>query len=385
MALKQPIEPCGVAGVQLIQAQEDFSKSETLKLLRSSLKDQLRQPNVGNFNGFDDKKAFTHVLIIVMGWNTVQAEAVQNENQITSNLARAAAAKRQPFRPLVIGVTWPSQWAVGDGWPISAQLVRGMSFWAKKDQADDVGRRFLTPIVKDVVLEAIRDSGTNVPVVMIGHSFGARAFSAMFRDWETVWRGKTPWDKDWGYTAPRPDEWKFRVGDRLILLEGAFDIRELFDEQKHLLPVLASRTLRVTMTSSVFDTATSTAIWGYYAGDRRTYAAVCSERKGAFGSYSTDEFQCGDATGNARATPITPDAPREWGLEVCSKMPEELMIDTPANQNPDRIIHYLDASKLINCQTPFGGGGAHSDFDRLEMGRFLWNEIQSSSPVQSAL
>ena len=140
-----------------------------------------------------------------------------------------------------------------------------------------------------------------------------------------------------------------------------------------------ARGLRVTMTSSLFDTATATAVWGYYTGDRRTYAAVCGDHKGAFGAYSTRAFQCGEAADD-------PDKPVRWGLQACSVMPPASVIRTaPDTSNPDQTIRYLDASKLVNCQTPFGSGGAHSDFNRLEMGRFLWNEIVSTSPIQGEL
>jgi hypothetical protein len=117
----------------------------------------------------------------------------------------------------------------------------------------------------------------------------------MFRPWHSPWYQRAGADTV-SYTAPAAANWGFHPGDRLILLEGAFLITELFDEKTNdLLPVLRDRRLRVTMTSSIFDTAMAAAIWGNYAGDRRTYAKVCGVGEHGFGSYDVSDFQCGDA------------------------------------------------------------------------------------------
>ena len=41
----------------------------------------------------------------------------------------------------------------------------------------------------------------------------------------------------------------------------------------------------------------------------------------------------------------------------------------------------VDASRLINCEAPFSGGGAHSDVFRRETAQFLWSEIEQQ-PAQ---
>lgn len=94
------------------------------------------------------REPFTHIFVIVMGWNTDQEAAVKNYNEITNNLRAASRAERgKRFRPLVIGISWPSQWALGDWSILPVNAVKGASFWVKKDQADQVGRFILSEII----------------------------------------------------------------------------------------------------------------------------------------------------------------------------------------------------------------------------------------------
>ncbi len=190
---------------------------------------------------------------------------------------------------------------------------------------------------------------------MIGHSFGARALVAMFR---------TPWEHRKYHAPPVSDsEFSFHGTDRLILLEGAFNISQLFKDE-NLLPTLENTSLPITMTSSQIDTAFDLAIWGNYVGDTRTFASVCGTPPSHVPIKAVGAFRCDEATGPS------------WGLGLCNTIASSPIADT-ARKLADAKIRYFDASKLINCQTPFGGGGAHDDFNRPEMGRFLWSEIQA--------
>jgi len=309
---------------------------------------------------------FSHIIIMVMGWNTDQQEAVKNYNQISDNLYAAARVDdpvNNTFHPLVIGISWPSEWLLGDWSTLPAALVRGASFGVKKDQADQVGREFLSQIVTKAVLPARANFAPRTPVVMIGHSFGARALAAMFPNWKSLFFGITPWDSNSYYNAPAVSDFTFQARDRLILLEGAFDISELFGGKQQLLPTLSATQIGVTMTSSIVDTAFDLAIWGNYTGDHRTFAKVCADKSDRFGSGMLSEIGCGEAVSD------------KWGLEACNPITDRITIDAKRPLNGARI-RYFDASKLINCQTPFGGGGAHDDFGRPEMGHFLFYEVQ---------
>lgn len=304
---------------------------------------------------------YSHIILMVMGWNTDQQEAVKNYNQIAGNIQLAWRQNlaqnrgnpgKVPFNPLVIGVSWPSEWLLGDWSTIPAALVRGASFAAKKDQADEVGRGFLQPILTRAILPARMDSARQIPLVMIGHSFGARALAAMFFNY---------------HEYQGADSLAFLARDKLIMLEGAFDISELFDANG-LLASLKGRSandvLDVTMTASFEDTAFDLAIWGNYLGDSRTFTKVCSRPPSLDEPQLANAIECGEAVSD-----------ESWGLQLCNTVPKTVPIDESRVTTVGHV-RYLDASKLINCQTPFGGGGAHDDFYRPEMGRFLADEIQ---------
>jgi len=86
-----------------------------MSLLETSLAGALAEP----LSRSDPKGArkYTHVLVVVLGWNTVQEEAVRNMNSIALNLSNVRNENSQkarangdessidPFRPLVIGLT----------------------------------------------------------------------------------------------------------------------------------------------------------------------------------------------------------------------------------------------------------------------------------------
>ncbi len=55
------------------------------------------------------KHSYTHIVVGMMGWNTDQEEAVRNFNSVAKNVKLAAG--KEAFRPLFIGLTWPSKWA----------------------------------------------------------------------------------------------------------------------------------------------------------------------------------------------------------------------------------------------------------------------------------
>jgi Alpha/beta hydrolase of unknown function (DUF900) len=333
---------------RLIKNQEPMSEcsgvsssSTYRQLLFNSLKRRL----ISNSEGF------THIFVMVMGWNTDQEEAVKNYNEITNNLRNLYQENERPFNPLVIGITWPSEWLVGDWIALPGALVRGASFPIKKDQADRVGQQFVYDILTTIILPIRANQKTKLPIVLIGHSFGARALAAMFHS-QDGWQSSFKLPASTGFT--------FDKNDRLILLEGAFDISYLFDDEKNILPALKESNIITTLTSSSVDTAFNTAIWANYAGDHRTFRTVC--RRSGFAVGYHDLVGCGQA--------VRPD---QWGLGFCNKTPDSAAeeYDPPAGVK----VRYFDASRLINCQTPFGGGGAHDDFNRPEMARFLFSEI----------
>src|SRR3954451_23508391 len=186
-------------------ANASHSQGVAIERFRDALTQVLRAAPAG--------APFTHILVLVMGWNTDQPTALENFDTITGNLADVARAHGQPFRPLVIGVSWPSQWTLGEWSVVPDAVVRGVSFPFKRRDANDTGTHVLRDLVLEGVLKArekaARPMAENAPeVVMIGHSFGAWALR----------RALAP--------APAPQA---GLGGRarLLLAHGAFEFKDL--------------------------------------------------------------------------------------------------------------------------------------------------------------
>lgn len=124
----------------------------------------------------------THVLLMSTGWNTLQEESLDNYRHWTSHLKHAAQDETHPFRPLVIGISWPSEWPLVSSW-----LGPVISVFNKEHDADEVGYVTANALVHKVLDNVKRKH--KVPVIVIGHSFGGRAMatalnsrSLLFRD-----------------------------------------------------------------------------------------------------------------------------------------------------------------------------------------------------------
>ncbi len=311
---------------------------------------------------------YTDVVVMVMGWNTDQENALKNFNSLIGNMLDEAAerAARDPgfaFRPLVVGVSWPSQWQLGQYSVVPDAVVRGVSFPFKRRDANDLGTYVLSDLVLHGIFVARDDAakrkgpGAKHPrLVMIGHSFGARALVTAM----TQAPGGKP-------AVPPPEATGFTLEDRILLLEGAFEFQYLFGPGGELAPTLASGAPRVTMTASANDSAVAAAFWGWYAGDIRTFDQACRvnrERWDRLG-VQVGHIGCGVAAGT------TPD---DYGLNLCTTDKQRPDLLRPLDGSP---VRYFDASSMINCMPPLSGGGAHSDVFRRETARFLLDEMRN--------
>ena len=295
---------------------------------------------------------------MVMGWNTDQERALRNFDSLTGNLAAEAESRRAAFHPLVIGVTWPSQWQLGEWSVVPDIVVRGVSFPFKRRDANDTG----VHVVRDLVLEGVlpaREAAAGQggseapPLVMIGHSFGARALVRAL-------------------ATQRAGEAMFRPEDRLVLFEGAFEFKDLYQKGGGgpLAEAFALGRPRVTMTASRHDSAVAAAVWGQYTGDIDTFDKVCRGQLGRRWTASQipkdlDSIGCGE---------IGPTTSNGYGLDVCTPTSDDAV--RPVRELHGKPIRYMDASRLVNCEAPFSSGGAHSDIFRRETAAFLWDEIQ---------
>lgn len=348
-----------------------------LARLKTLLKDDLTPRSQRN----GDERAteppnhqFSHIFVVVMGWNTPQGEAIQNFNSIIGRLLNdvderrgnmncAMDSARQPecnFNPLVIGVTWASDWQLSALLPLPPALVRLISFPNKANDAKELGMTWLRAVIQHVVLPVRDKAGRKdkPKIVLIGHSFGARALMSALTDEEAL-------NLDRATAEGLPQHKEFRPGDLFIALQGAFEVEDLFkgqDPNKGLHDSIANGNLRVIMTSSEFDAAVETAFWDTYAASWRGYAKLC-------GDESNDRFS---AFVDCRRLSRLSTANR-YAFSACAR--PEKNGDIPDRIN-DRSVLYLNASAVVNCRAAFTGGGAHSDIYRREMARLLWDHIR---------
>jgi hypothetical protein len=314
---------------------------------------------------------FTDIVVMMMGWNTDEQSALNNFSALTGHMIDEARRRHGDFRPLVIGVSWPSEWQLDDWSVIPDAVVRGLSFPFKAAQADELGAHVVSYLVKQVL--QIREADAKaLRVVLLGHSFGARAMVQAVKALDPA------------TTA------KFNDQDRMILFEGAFEIHTLFtdvadkyrDADGNLDEHFRNGRPRVTLTSSRYDTAVSAAVWGRYAGAADTFDDVCHENSKTWKPFLqhplvVSQIGCEDLSNSG--------GNRQYGLQLCSvakdgdhdygQLSRPLHGAAPSERTKTWPVRYFDASAMINCNEPFTGGGAHSDIFRDETARFLLDEI----------
>lgn len=299
--IEQLTPPCAPEGLsQPISAKSAFKNSwRALDQLESSLKNRVTKGN------------YTDIVVLTMGWNTVQEEAILNFNSIVTNLKLSATKN---FNPLVVGVTWPSQWESEWFGPV----YKFFSFPVKSADADELGLSWLGVLLH----KTIPSIQSDLPVTVIGHSFGSRASSVAACIGPAIYR-ESP-------------SIKLAKIDNLINLQGAFLSSRLFgvkDRGMHY-PQSCGHVKNVVLTSSVHDRAMNSAFWGVYAGDERSYKNLCSHNA---------EINCIVAKSDGN-------------------------IEEPYVKKPASNITYVNADKLIFENAYLSGGGAHSDIYRREHG-----------------
>lgn len=298
--------------------------------------DVLTQELEQQISARDATTSYTHAIVVVMGWNTPQFEAVRNFNSIVSHLRKAAGPQ---FRPLVIGVTWASYWSAS--WV--APLVTLSSYGAKANDADEIGLTWLAEVVRVVQ----KTTGGKLPTVAIGHSFGARALATalcMGSEIKPTRPDQDPMESQAGPAVP----WNL-----FIAWQGAFSINRFgldgsldgFEYEGQCADVGA-----VVLTSSAHDFAVTTSAWSDTVGSYEIFTEFCGE--GRTGEFNGVTVQC------IRRESLTAEGEYKFGFTA--GMP-----------------NYVDASNIVYFNQPNTGGGAHSDIFRPIHGRFNWAAIRS--------
>lgn len=294
-----------------------------------------------------DKGSYTDLVVISMGWNTNQVEAVQNFNSLVHQLENAATAANQAnqFRPYVIGVTWPSEWNSA----LVEPVVRFASVFNKGDDADEVGAGWLGAIVQHGILEVTQARKEKpLRVTVLGHSFGARATSmAVCLGSILIAPEKHGFKKD--LPAPGAINW-------LIGLQGAYSLNRYLSKGAGLMDLRYQEncptTQRMLLTASANDIAANFSSNVFptapFAGQRSTWEAMKdSENRSKF------NFYLANAIGQALLLQASSD---------------------PGGSSWE----YVEASNLIFYAAHGTGAGAHSDIYRPPMGTLMWRFINSS-------
>jgi hypothetical protein len=327
-----------------------------------------------------DRGTFTHVLVIVMGWNTNQNEAIRNFNDITGNMIEAArecgltsnahcqqqTARVPAFRPLVIGISWPSIWSYG--W------MNPLSYANKAGDADELGLSWLNLLTNRILPDAIKASKEPVPLILIGHSFGARAALRATAAEPALAERAFP-----AIDPPHP-------GPQLVVgLQGAVSINRFDvsagDEGAPLRDFQTFKNTQIVLTASQHDDAAGNdlIVWHDAAGSGSVYDLACSRP----GGWYAKVFRCLRAQDKSgREKPLPPGRPSA-GFSICEpktvgpcrKFGEPLALES------NKRVLYIDASDGITEFNTLGtGGNAHSDIYRLPMGRLLWMLVSSFAP-----
>lgn len=271
----------------------------------------------------------SHVIVYTMGWNTEQLEAMDNFRDLAGQLAAAAReAGDTAFKPLVIGVTWPST-----GRP----TVPGSDYGIKAKDADEVGAIWLNLLINRE-LRRLKAAG-GFKLVVVGHSFGARATSRAV------------------FSAPLVSSDMAPLVDLLIGLQGAYSFQRYLGAEDGDAPEgvegapyhqHATQAGLVALTSSRHDSAVTAARHArFFVGSNAVFQRTQDEAYAAdFSHASTDD------SGRLPSTP------------AC---------------DPRRVL-MIDASSVITGNKPGTGGGAHSMIYTPAIGRLTHQLLRACAP-----
>jgi pimeloyl-ACP methyl ester carboxylesterase len=284
----------------------------------------------------DEGTPYSHILLMSMGWNNDQHVSIDRFNRMLGSLREVAAEQPDAgFRPLVIGLTWPSAWfSIEDFWLKKKLLGHLGSYTNKSNDADEIGYSIANWLINHELAQARDAIGPDrfPTVVALGHSMGARLFSrAIF---SRAHLKEQP---------AQPDS----VVALFIGLQGAFSARRFVAaDSGEGAPYADYPTLStvIVLTSSKDDRANPTAIWSKHVGGpnglryMRRHPEVFNVL-----TWEADKPQIGQAIRDYKG---------------------------------DGKVLTLDVSEIV------AGAGAHNDILDKEMARLIWFCLQQLDQPQ---
>lgn len=286
---------------------------------------------------------YTHIFLVAMGWNTPQQESIKNFNSIMGHLLQQAPEPKV-FKPLFIGITWPSEWAAGET-TIWAKLQHVASYLNKAPDADEVGILIVNRLLKNY-LQPIKAKHENLQLILIGHSFGARLIT---RSVFGLPQGKVPL-----LTKGAPD--------LVLSLQGAYSVRRF-----------------------IRDAGNEGAPYADYRHYAKKFVATWSEHDSAnpLASYVTQAHHIGGDKGfdtasknqqvfnfltvknGIDALPF-PQPKVDYSENLFKQQDWQDII------NDTEKVTLIDASSVIKHEQWGNGGKAHSDIFTAVIARMIW-------------
>ncbi len=295
-------------------------------------------------NAADAGRPYTHIFFCSMGWHADQLESIRNFNSFFSQLVEQAALHKGTFRPLFIGLTWPSSW-------LQSSVSEMISYWNKAADADEIGTTIGADLLDQVILPQKKNS--SLKVVVIGHSFGVRlSSSALFLRELAVPAGKTVSDE---------------TVDLYIGLEGAMSSNRFLQDygmegQPYKLDGKWAE--KLVYTWSEYDTANPLT---YYV----PFLSGAPHIGGTPGFNNlTEYFETNENLPSIHFSKVF--------LPVAESDPLLLRpIEVPNSfSEPDARMICLNVSKLVQDPTVNKGGNAHSDIYDVDMARLLYQLVR---------
>lgn len=302
-------------------------------------------------------RPYTHLFIFAMGWNTDQQESIRNFNSLVSFLDQEKPEELTQFRPLVIGITWPSEWL----WVVAPRLGRLMSYPVRSNDADEIGLIWANYILKEMLLPIKKRY--NLPLIAVGHSFGARLLSTAINAGPLVVKD----DKGGSEHIENPD---LIVADLVVGLQGAMSVNRFVDgEGNEGTPYrsFCRYARKYVFSWSKFDRANPLAAFvtgakhiGGIAGysQAREYRDLFDlfviRNRGNPPGFGPIEIEADNENGNNRS----------W----CEAINEE------------GTIALVDASEVVRFEAYQKGGKAHNDVYTPSIARLIWKSIDALEP-----
>lgn len=276
---------------------------------------------------------YSHLIVAMMGLDTSQEESIRNFKDIVWSIRNAAGDE---FKPLFIGITWPS--FVDGRWADPLWELAAYPF--KADEADRLGLSWIGVLLHEVIIPL----SDKIPTGIISQSFGTRALSMGACVGPAIRNGAHP-------IVRATDQIDVLIGVGAAMSLERLRTRKLFLYEDVSYPNACDRVKSFAITTTDHDIAIKYAVWADLAGNYNYFKPMCNDHRLPYSLYCTRADNAGNIELNNGVVP--------------------------------KLI-YIDTTELMPFSVPGTQGGAHSDMFRPETGRMLWRVLQYTAVKASA-